>query len=174
MISAKLIELIENHAPRLAQDITDDLVSNERTRSFRAVKRDELEPRIFDLLQHLGNWIGDPRGERVQSEFSEWGQRRFGQGIPLSEIVYALIILKRHLRTYIRDNGLVDASFPRVEGDYVLPMHLQSLQDLNATVGSFFDEALYYLTRGYEAAAAAGVSEPRMTREPVWRTWVGS
>lgn len=152
MISAKVIELIENHAPRLAQDITDDLLANERTRSFRAVKRDELEPRIFELLQHLGNWIGDPRAERVQVEFTDWGQRRFSQGIPLSAIVYAIIIFKQHLRRYIRDNGLVEASFPRIEGDYVLPMHLQSLQDLNATVGAFFDEALYYLARGYETA----------------------
>lgn len=152
MISAKLIELIENHAPRLSHDITQDLISSDRTRAFRTVKRDELEPRIFDLLHHLGNWIGDPRADRVEQEFNNWGQRRFGQGIPLSEIVYALIILKQHLRRYIRDNGLVDAAFPRVEGDYVLPLHLQSLQDLNATVGTFFDEALYHLARGYEAA----------------------
>jgi hypothetical protein len=173
MISAKLIELIENHAPQLARDITDDLVSNERTRSFRSVSRDELEPRIFNLLQHLGNWIGEPRAERVQSEFSNWGRRRFGQGIPLSEIVYAVIILKRHLRRYIRDNGLVDASFPRVEGDYVLPMHLQSLQDLNTTVGAFFDEAVYYLARGYETAARAEASPaPRPARETVSRSWV--
>jgi hypothetical protein len=32
-------------------------------------------------------------------------------------------------------------------------MHLHSLQELNATMGAFFDEALYHLTRGYEAAA---------------------
>ena len=152
MISARLIELIENHAPRLARDITDDLLSNERTRAFRAARRDELEPRIVELLQHLGDWIGHPRAERVQAEFTDWGSRRFDQGIPLSAIVYGIIILKQHLRRYIRDHGLVEASFPRVEGDYVLPMHLQSVQDLNATVGAFFDEALYYLTRGYEAA----------------------
>jgi hypothetical protein len=152
MISARLIELIENHAPTLGHDITNDLVSNERTQSFRAVKRDELESRIFDLLQHLGNWIGDPHSERVHAEFTDWGRRRFGQGIPLSEVIYAMIILKGHLRRYIRENGLVEASFPRVDGDYVLPMHLQSLQDLNATVGAFFDEALYYLACGYESA----------------------
>lgn len=153
MISAKLIELIENHAPRLSDDITQDMLSNDRTRAFRKVKRDDLEARIFVLLQHLGNWIGDPKSERVEAAFEEWGRRRFGQGIPLSEIVYAIIILKQHLRRYIRDNGLVDASFPHIEGDYVLPMHMQSLQELNATVGAFFDEALYHLARGYESAA---------------------
>jgi hypothetical protein len=64
-----------------------------------------------------------------------------------------VIILKQHLRRYIRENGLVDAAFPRVEQEYVLPMHLHSLQELNFTVGVFFDEAIYNLARGYEAAA---------------------
>ena len=32
-------------------------------------------------------------------------------------------------------------------------MHLHSLQELNATVGTFFDEAIYHLARGYETAA---------------------
>ena len=89
----------------------------------------------------------------MEAEFFDWGRRRFDQKIPLSEIVYAIIILKQHLRKYILDNGLVEAAFPRIEGDYVLPMHLHSLQDLNVRVGEFFDEALYYLARGYEAEA---------------------
>jgi hypothetical protein len=152
MITVQVIELIEMHAPRLSQDITDDLMSNERTRGFRSVKRDVLEARIFELLHHLGDWIGDPQAARVESEFSDWGRRRFGQGIPLSEIVYAVILLKKHLRRYIRDNGLIEASFPRVENDYILPVHLHSLQDLNVTIGLFFDSALYHLTKGYEAA----------------------
>ena len=151
MISAKLIELIEIHATRLATDAAQDLRSNPRTPGFRSVPQDDLERRVFQLFHHLGNWIGHPKSERVEAEFVDWGRRRFGQGIPLSEIVYAIVILKQHLRRYIRDNGLVDAAFPRIDGDYVLPMHLHSLHDLNVRVGEFFDEALYYLTRGYEA-----------------------
>jgi hypothetical protein len=151
MISAKLIELIEIHATRLAADVAQDLRSNPRTAGFRSVPQDDLERRVFQLFHHLGNWIGNPKSERVEAEFVDWGRRRFGQGIPLSEIVYAIVILKQHLRRYIRDNGVVDAAFPRIDGDYVLPMHLHSLHDLNVRVGEFFDEALYYLTRGYEA-----------------------
>jgi hypothetical protein len=93
----------------------------------------------------------------VQAEFADWGRRRFGQGIALSEIVYAILVLKQHLRRYIRDHGLVEASFPRVEQDYVLPMHLNSLQELNTQVGLFFDEALYHLARGYEEGSRTDV-----------------
>jgi hypothetical protein len=153
MISAKLIELIEIHASSLTMDVARDLATNPRTPGFRAVHEDDLEQRVFQLCHHLGNWIGSPTSEKVETEFVEWGRRRFGQGIPLSEIVYAVIILKHHLHRYIRENGLVDAAFPRVEGDYVLPMHLQGLQDLNTRVGEFFDEALYHLARGYEMEA---------------------
>jgi hypothetical protein len=143
MIAAKLVELIELHASRLTSDVARDLITSERTRAFRVVRLQDLEHRIFELLHHLGNWIGAPHSEKVQTEFTDWGRRRFDQGIP-------------------SDNGLVDASFPRVEGDYVLPLHLHSLQELNARVGQFFDEALYYLSCGYEERARQpdGVPNP--------------
>lgn len=155
MIGAKLVELVEIHSPRLTTDIVDDLLVNERTRGFRAVRRSELEQRVFQLLHHLGNWIGDPRSDKTRDEFTDWGRRRFDQRIPLSELIFAVIVIKQHLRRYISDNGLVAASFPRVDGDYVLPLHLHSLQDLNTRVGRFFDEALYDLAIGYEERANA-------------------
>lgn len=151
MIAAKLVALIEIHASQLARDAAQDLATNPRTPGFRAVARPELERRVFEIFHHLGNWIGDPKSSNVEAEFGEWGRRRFDQGVPISEIVYAIIVLKQHLRRYISDNGLVDAAFPRIDSDYVLPMHLHSLQDLNSRVGQFFDEALYHLARGYEA-----------------------
>jgi hypothetical protein len=156
MISTSLIDLIEVHALPLSREVAQELHTNERTRGFRAVSREDLEQRVFNLLNHLGDWLADPKSERVQAEFTDWGQRRFNQQVPLSEILFAVIILKQHLRRYIQDNGLVDAAFPRVEQDYILPMHMYSLQDLNFTVGRFFDEAFYNLARGYEAAAKRG------------------
>jgi hypothetical protein len=153
MLAEKLIELIEIHAIRLSADVAQDLVTNGRTPGFHPLPRVELEERVFRLFHHLGDWIGDRRPEKVQAEFAEWGRVRFGQGIALSEIVYAIIILKQHLRRYIRDNGLVEAPLPRTETDYVLPLHLNSLAELNVQVGQFFDEALYHLAVGYEQAA---------------------
>ena len=154
MVAERLVELIEINAERLSADVAADLTANERTRGFSAVGRAELQERIFEIVHHLGDWISDRRSQKVKAEFADWGRRRFGQGIPLSQIIYAVLVLKQHLRRYIRDHGLIEASFPRVERDYVLPMHLNSLQELNAQVGLFFDEALYQLSRGYEDEAA--------------------
>jgi hypothetical protein len=159
MIAAKLVELIEIHASQLTNDVIQDLATNPRTPGFRTVSREELERRLYRILHHLGNWIGDAKSARVEDEFLEWGSQRFDQGIPISEIVYAIVVLKDHLHRYIRDNGLVEAAFPRTDGDYVLPMHLHSLQDLNRRVGEFFDESLYYVARGYEHSARRASAE---------------
>lgn len=156
MISARLVELIQNHAPRLTEDVVNDLVSNPETSGFRTVPRLELEARIFEICHHLGDWIAAKADRAVQAEFEDWGGKRFGQGIPLSQVVYAVILLKRHLRRYIREHGLIESSFPRIDGDYVLPMHLISLQELDGMVSEFFDKAVHYLARGYEVAAARG------------------
>ena len=153
MISTTLIKLIEIHATSLANDVARDLASNSRTPAFRGVPVDDLVQRVFQIYHHLGNWIGDPGATMVREEFAEWGGKRFGQGVPLSEVVYAVVIIKSHLRRYIREHGLVDAVFPRAEAEYILPVHLHSLQDLNEQVSNFFDEAMYYLAQGYERAA---------------------
>lgn len=153
MISARLVELIQNHAPQITQDVVNDLQSNPQTPGFRVVPRLELEARIFEICHHLGDWIGTAAEGAVEAEFEEWGSKRFGQGIPLSQVIYAVIVLKRHLRRYIREHGLIESSFPRIDGDYVMPMHLISLQDLDGMVSEFFDKALHHLARGYEAQA---------------------
>ena len=81
------------------------------------------------------------------------GRTRFREGVPLSELVYAIILTKKHLRSYIRDHGLVDFAGDRVAPDELLPLALHSIQELNYQVGEFFDRALFYLARGYEAEA---------------------
>ena len=84
---------------------------------------------------------------------------RFRQGVPVTELVYAIILIKKHLRRYIREHGLVDFAGDRVAPVELLPLELHSIQELNYQVGEFFDRALFHLTRGYEAEAARHVRE---------------
>ena len=154
MLAAKLIRLIEAHANGLTRQALQDLSTNPRTRAFHLVPRDELETRVSALYRNLGAWIGDPSDDAVRKEYEDWGGRRFREGIPLSEIVYALILTKHHLRRFIREHGLVDTATDRIDWGEMLPMQMQGIQELNDMVGEFFDRAMYYLARGYEAAAA--------------------
>ena len=92
----------------------------------------------------------------VRREYEDMGRIRFRQGVPVSELVYALLITKQHLRRHIREHGLVDFAGDRVTPEELLPLELHTIQELNYQVGEFFDRALYYLASGYEAEARSG------------------
>jgi hypothetical protein len=155
MLSTRLIRLIEDHADGLTRETLQDVVTNPLTPSFRKVPPDELVERVGVLYRNLGNWIGDPKDDAVRAAYEDWGRRRFRQGIPVSEMVYTMIIVKHHLRRYIRDHGLVEFSGDHVAPGEFLPVQMHGVQELNSMIGEFFDRALYYLARGYEEEAAA-------------------
>jgi hypothetical protein len=77
MRAARLIHLIEIHSAGLTSDVLQDLATNPRTPSFRAVPRTELESRTASLYRNLGEWIGEARDDSVRAEYEEWGRRAF-------------------------------------------------------------------------------------------------
>jgi len=155
MLGARLLLLIQAHAGPLTRDVVTDLRTNERTSSFRRLDAADVETRVSTLFYNLGKWIGDADERAVQVEYQEMGRVRVREGVPISELVYALVITKHHLRRYIREHGLVDFAGDRTASDELLPLELHSIQELNYQVGEFFDRALYHLARGYESEAAA-------------------
>lgn len=150
MLAMRLIKLIETHAESLTREVAEDLHHNEHTPSFRRISTGELESRIVRLYQHLGNWIGEPNDDAVRAEYEEWGRSRAHHAVPLSELVYAVILTKKHLRKYIREHANIIFSGDVVTPGEFIPVELYSIQELNYTVGDFFDRALYYLMRGHE------------------------
>ena len=155
MLGSRLLMLIQAHAGPLTSDVVNDLMAHERTPTFRRLNRADIETRVSSLFYGLGKWLGDADERAVRNEYEEMGRVRFREGVPVSELVYALVLTKHHLRQYIRDHGLVDFAGDRVTPDELLPVQLHSIQELNYQVGEFFDRALYYLATGYEAEARA-------------------
>jgi hypothetical protein len=160
MLGARLLQLIQAHAGPLSREVVDDLMTNERTPTFRRLTAGDVETRVSALFYGLGKWIGDADEHAVRDEYEEMGRVRFRQGVPVSELVYALVIMKAHLRAYIRDHGLVDFAGDRVAPQELLPLELHSIQEVNYRVGEFFDRALYHLARGYEAEALDAARRP--------------
>ena len=152
MLTSRLMEFIETHARSLIGETLQDIQTNERTSSFRRVPTAELEQRVAALYLNLRKWIGNPEDEEIRKEYEELGRKPFHQGVPLSEIVYFVILAKAHLRRFIREHGLIAFSGDRSMPDELVPVELYGIQELNYMVGEFFDRALYHVARGYEAA----------------------
>ena len=152
MLSVRVVQLIENHAEELTRGLLDDLKSNSRTPAYHNLPREELRHRVYNVYRNLGRWLGEKTDDMIKATYSELGQRRSHEGIPINEVVYALILTKYHLRDYIRTSGLVDSA-----------VDLYQEQQLQRALGQFFDKAIYYTVRGYEEAAAS----MRATASPV-------
>ena len=61
MLGARLLSLIQSHAGPLTRETLEDLVTNDRTTSFRRLRPPELESRVALLFNNLAKWIGNPR-----------------------------------------------------------------------------------------------------------------
>ncbi len=141
MLSARLIQMIQDHAEDLTRELLQDLASNARTPAYHKLAQDELHQRVYDVYHNLGRWLGDKSDESVEARYSGLGRTRASEKVPLSEVIYALILIKEHLRGYIRRAGLVGSA-----------VELYAEEELQLMIGHFFDKALYYTVKGYEGA----------------------
>jgi hypothetical protein len=141
MLSARLVQIIEDHADELTRGAIHDLQTNPRTPTYHRLPREELHNRVYEVYRNLGNWLGREADEAIETKYQELGKKRAEEGVPPSEVVYALILTKYHLRDYIRSAGLVDSA-----------VELYQQGELLRLVSQFFDRAIYYTMRGYERA----------------------
>ena len=151
MLSARLVQIIEEHAEELTGRVLEDVAANPRTPHYHGLSSEEMHRRVYDVYHNLGRWLGDQTEERLEVTYGGLGRTRYREGVPLSEVLYALIIIKDHLREYIRAVGLVDSA---------VELYLE--EELHLSIGRFFDRARYHAVKGYEDEAAhAASSRPK-------------
>ena len=149
MLLPWLMRLIETHAEELTAKVIQALRTNPRTTFLHQVSEAELKRRGFDLYHNLGRWLGEKSEAEIEATYRENGRRRFGEGVPLSELIYALILMKQYLWEFIRKNDLPETA-----------TNLYGEEQLEMMVGQFFDKALYHAVRGYEEAWLTEASLP--------------
>ena len=57
MLAYKLVRLIETHSDALAAGLLAKVQNSELTRSYRNVPPEDLKDRVFDIYNHLGEWL---------------------------------------------------------------------------------------------------------------------
>jgi hypothetical protein len=147
---------IETHADQLSEQVIQAVRTSPRTRSMNELSEAELKSRVFDLFRHFGRWISEKNEDEIEGTYGELGQRRCREGMPLNELIYALILVKQHVWDHVLKNVM-----PVSEG------RLYEEELLGEMLGKFFDRALYHTVRGYEEAwikEALSVCSPARSR----------
>lgn len=136
----RLVRLIETHSEEISTRLLEKVRQSPFTRGYQNVPTEELRQRVIEVYQHLGEWLLGKRDEDIGRRYREIGARRFAQHVPLSELVWVLVLTKSTMWEYLR---------------YRLPENQEEIfGELEALelIGQFFDRALYASAEGYEQA----------------------
>lgn len=130
---------VQQYGEEIAAMWIDDIRSNPQTPSYRVVSDDDLaHSGEFALAQVDEHFTGRQTDADVSRFFHDLGAKRAAMGLPLPELVSAILLLKREVWTSARQHGVWESA-----------MDLQRAVDLNRELGRFFDRAIYYTTLGY-------------------------
>jgi len=144
MLSHRFVRLIEDHSDTLAAGLLHKVQRSAHTEAFHKVPPDELKQRVSEIYCHLGEWLLDKSEADIERRYTEIGTRRAGQGVPLSQVIWAIILTKDNLWEFI-----IDESYPD------RPVEVFGKQELLQLLDQFFDRAIYSAALGYEWVAEA-------------------
>jgi hypothetical protein len=142
MLSHRLIRVLESHAEALTEGTIQKLQTSPRTPSYHQLSREDLYERAYAVYHDLGAWLGEKTESAIKSWYHKLGEKRFDEGIPLAEVLWALILTKHELRDDLGTSALADSA-----------MELYRQQEVYRLIGEFFDRAVCYTAEGYENQA---------------------
>ncbi len=142
MLGLKLVRLIEKHCEDVAEGLMAKLLSSERTPGYRKLNKDELRISLVSLYSHLEEWLLSKTEEDVERHFREVGARRGKEGVPSSELAWALMLSKEQLWRFVYHEAAAEKA-----------LELYGELEFLETLDRFFDRAVYYALLGYEEVA---------------------
>jgi len=141
MLSDSLVTWVQDRAAEVTRLWHDDVRSNPSTASYGRIDSESLFDRGFTAVSQFGRWLtGYEADDEVRAFYRELGRERRAQGFALHEVVSSLTLLKKHVW-----------NLAGREGVWQRPKEMYQLLELNRRIAAFFDRAVYYTTRGYEA-----------------------
>ena len=141
MLGMKLVRLIEAHSEALSKGLAQEILRSDRTAEFRTLQRDDLERRASEVYRDLGGWLLQKTERDIAQRFKAIAAQRYVEGIPLHQYLWALMLTRDHLLHFLRQEAFADN---------IVELHGEL--EVHQLLNQFFDRAMYYAVRGYEAA----------------------
>jgi hypothetical protein len=101
MLAYRLVRLIETHSDGLATGLLARVQSSEFTRDYSKVPSADLQVRVYEIYRHLGEWLLGKSDFDIRKRYMEIGARRAEQQVPLSQVVWVIVLTKENLLEYL-------------------------------------------------------------------------
>jgi len=120
------------------------IARSERCEDYRRVSAVELKRLVSGIYGQLGQWLVAKTEEDIERRYTMIGSRRAEEGIPVSQVLWCIMLVKENLWEYLRNNENLENT-AQIFGELVLTQ----------MVDQFFDRAMYYAVRGHERVREA-------------------
>ena len=145
MLAYRLLRLVETHSDALAAGLLQKTQNSPLLPGYRNVPPGELEQRVYEIYRHLADWLLGKSELDIEERYLEVGARRARQGVPLSQLIWAIILTKRNLWDFLEREAVLDR-----------PAEIAGELEVEQLLDQFFDRAVYYAAVGYERSSVAG------------------
>jgi len=140
MIALRLVRLIESHSEQLAESLMHKLASSNRAADLRRVPPSEIRERAHVIYRDLSGWLLTKTVDDIESIYIPLGRHRAEQGVALSAMVWALMMTEENLWHFLELEGMREK-----------PLEILGQFELLRLLDTFFEEAIYFATLGYES-----------------------
>jgi hypothetical protein len=147
MLAYRLVRLIETHSDALASGLLKKVQGSELTRSYRNVPPEEFQQRVYEIYRHLGDWLLGKSAFDIEQRYQEIGTRRAHQGVPISELIWVIILTKENLWEFLKKENIMER-----------PTEVFGELEMMQLLDQFFDRAMYNASIGAERVLAHEVS----------------
>jgi hypothetical protein len=142
MVGNRLFQIVESHSSELSVNLARKLRTSERTSGYRVLPEEDLVTLASQVYENLSDWLLTKTPSDIELRYSQLGERRAQQGVPLSQVIWALLMSKEELWGLLQHERFAD----RI-------LELYGEREFARMLDNFFDQALYFVSRGYEQAA---------------------
>ena len=104
ILAHKLMRMIETHAQALAETLEAKILRSERCADYSRISPEEMKTLVGGMYGHLGEWLITKTEQDIERRYSTIGERRAEQSVPVSQLVWCIVLVKENLWDYLRDN----------------------------------------------------------------------
>jgi hypothetical protein len=148
MRALKLIEHMKGNAERMSEEVMQKIRNSEGcSQLVLAVPAEQQKRSTLDIYRDLTAWLGTESDKTIEQRYGSLGMLRAQQGVPFSNLYWAICIAHEHLWGYMQQECLLDEPVEFWGGVILLRSRTQ-----------FFDRALYFALLGYEKATGGDLT----------------
>lgn len=148
LLAYRLLRLVETHADALAAGLLEKIKSSPLLPDYNSVPPEDLKQEVREIYRHLAEWLSKAELD-VEKRYLQVGGKRAKQGVPLSQVIWAIILTKNNLWDFLKKEAVLDR-----------PAEISGELEVEQLLDQFFDRAVYYAAVGYERCSAV---EPART-----------